>query len=158
MRFLRLLAVMCLMLVATPMGMALDTPELPAVVAETVIAPVVSPVAASPSFLDQIWAYLNSNAGVTALAGVIAWVLGRLYTWKPAWKVLVEKYGPILLTAVKYAEKLIPDTTENKALLRTDAALKKAIELCAALGAVDVNVLKLALDFIHAEAEVKGNI
>jgi hypothetical protein len=154
----RLLPVVCLMLLAfAPMGFSLDTPELPAVVAETV-APIVTPVVSSPSFLEQVWSYINSNAGVTALAGIIAWVLGRVYTWKPAWKLLVEKYGPILLAGVRYAEKAIPDTTENKALLRADAALKKVIELCAALGAVDQSMLKLALDFVQAEAEAKGNI
>ena len=36
--------------------------------------------------LEGIWNALNSPAGITAVAGLLLWLLNRLYAKKPAWK------------------------------------------------------------------------
>ena len=37
-------------------------------------------------FFDMLWAALNTPAGITAMAGVLIWLLNRLYAAQPTWK------------------------------------------------------------------------
>ena len=99
------------------------------------------------------------NAIITALAGVATWAVAKLFTAKPAWK----KYEGLLITAVKAAEKIIPDDAENKSLARADAALRVFNERYAvAYGKFPsdaiVTVARLALPIIHDQIEAEGTL
>jgi hypothetical protein len=99
------------------------------------------------------------NAIITALAGVATWAVAKLFTAKPAWK----KYEGLLITAVKAAEKIIPDDAPNKSLARADAALRVFNERYAvAYGKFPsdaiVTVARLALPIIHDQIEAEGTL
>jgi hypothetical protein len=99
------------------------------------------------------------NAIITALAGVATWAVAKLFTAKPEWK----KYEGLLITAVKAAEKIIPDDAENKSLARADAALRVFNERYAvAYGKFPsdaiVTVARLALPIIHDQIEAEGTL
>ena len=139
----------------TELGLSESTPA-PAPVVPVIDVPAVAP--ASPGIGAAILAFLNSNAGAAAILGIIGWVLTWVFTKKPEWKVLVEKYGPIFMELIKAAEKAIPDTTANAGLARLDWVLKQIILRVPALASVSPDVLKAAITAVHAEAEAKENI
>lgn len=66
--------------------------------------------------------------GILSLAGAVllAWAKKRFLPATPSdeW----TKWEGYIVTGIKFAEKNIPDTVENKALARTDAALKFVID------------------------------
>ena len=68
--------------------------------------------------LGIVWDVMNSPAGITAMAGVFLWLLNRLYAKKPLWK----RFEGSIISAVRFAEKEIPDDTPGKSLARLDAA------------------------------------
>jgi hypothetical protein len=103
--------------------------------------------------IDLFLQALASSAGVTVLAALLAWVLNRVFLAKPEWKVVYDAYRPAFISAVKYAEKLMPDGASRLA-----AALKRVIEIDAALNGVSESVLRQVLTVVHAEAEAAGNI
>ena len=72
--------------------------------------------------LETIWAAVNSPAAIAAAAGLLIWLLNRLYAAKPEWK----KFEGAIITAIELAEHEIPDTAENKGLKRLAAALQFA--------------------------------
>jgi len=77
------------------------------------------------NILNLIWNALNTPAGITVMAGVFLWLLNRIYDKKPAWL----SYEGAIISAIKFAEKEIPDGSPNKGLSRLDAALKYAVKV-----------------------------
>lgn len=150
--FLALCAVVLVAMVC-PAG-DLAAPELADVSATASAAPAVQPA----GVLAQVWAYLNTSAGVTVLLGVITWILGRVFTAKPEWRVVYDTYRPALMQAVKFAEKEIPDDSPNRVLARVDAALHKAIQIDAAINSHSADAITQAIAMVHADAEAAGNI
>lgn len=67
---------------------------------------------------------IDNPAVITAIAGIAAYLIARLYTSRPAW----QKYEGIMISAIKAAEKLIPDDTPNKSAARFDAALTAFVD------------------------------
>ena len=111
------------------------------------------------SILEAVWAALNSPAGITAVAGLILWALNRLYAKKPAWK----KYEGTIIAGVKFAEKRIPDDTENKALLRLDQALRYVLKAYEEATGKRANAktaaeLKEGIQVKHADLESSGAV
>ena len=109
--------------------------------------------------LEMVWTALNSPAGVTAMASVVLYLLNKLYAAQPAW----QKYEGTIITAIKFAEKHIPDGTENQGLLRLDHALKYVLRVYwEATGQPAkshvANELKEAIQVKHAELEASGNL
>jgi len=113
------------------------------------------PEVAGGTILTSLWTFLNSPLGITIVVAVLSWILGKLFTAKPAWKTYVVKYGPLLMQAVKYAEKEIKDDNPNKGLARLDSALKYVLLLKPKL---DKAAVTEALTAVHAEAERDGNL
>ena len=72
------------------------------------------------AILGVVWTVLNSPMGITAVAGVVLYLLNRLYAAKPAW----AEYEGAIISAVRFAEKEIPDDVSNKGMARLDQALK----------------------------------
>ena len=69
--------------------------------------------------LAFIWGLLNTPAGVTLIGSAVAYVAARLFAAKPAW----VKYEGSIITAIKLAEKMIPDDTQNPGLDKLNKAL-----------------------------------
>lgn len=77
------------------------------------------------SILVMVWAFFNSPAGITAMASGALWLLNKVYAKKPVY----EKYVGTLITAIRKAEREIPDNTPNAGLARLDAALKYVLDV-----------------------------
>jgi len=110
-------------------------------------------------FLKTVWAAMNSPIGITVAAGIVAWLLERVFLALPAWKA----YEGTIIGAIKYAEKEIPDDTENKSLARLDAAIKYVLEVYQACGERPpsprlLSDLRETISVKHAELEAAGNL
>jgi hypothetical protein len=77
------------------------------------------------TILETIWNAINAPAGITLLAGGLLWGLNALYAKVPGWK----KYEGTIISAVRFAEKEIPDSTSNKSLKRLDVALNLVLKV-----------------------------
>jgi len=78
-----------------------------------------------PEILAMVWDAMNAPAAIAFVAGVFLWLLNRLYTAKPEW----QKYEGAIITAIKFAEKNIPDDSPNAGLSRLDDALKYVVKV-----------------------------
>ena len=106
-----------------------------------------------------VWDFLNSAPGVAILAGVLLYVLNRVYAKKPLW----EQYEGVIINAVKTAEKAIPDDAPNKSAARLDAALKLVVatyEEYARRKATDSEVLALknGISIVHDKLDAAGTL
>jgi len=144
-----ILIIMCMIPVGVLAQEAVETTE---VVSKSVSE------AEGMSFKEIIWDFLNSSLGVSVVAFILTFILGKIFTAKPKWKQIVLQYGPMLMRAVKTAEKQIPDDTSNAGLSRLDAALKYLLEMEPALIGVQPAALVQALTAVHASAETNGNL
>ena len=77
------------------------------------------------NILQTIWSVLNSPAGIAAIAGLVLWLLNRLYAAKPAW----ARYEGTIIAAVRQAEKAIPDDTDNKSMAKLNNALQYVLRI-----------------------------
>ena len=107
--------------------------------------------------LALVWTLLNSHAGIAALAGVILWVLNKLYAAKPTW----AKYEGAIISAVRFAEKEIPDDTASTGMARLDRALKYVLatfEQVNGRRATDAEAasLKEGIQIVHNDLDVQG--
>ena len=106
--------------------------------------------------LKTIWEMLNSPLGITVVVSIVAWVLNKIYAKKPTWK----KYSGTIISAIKYAEKIISDDTLNPSMRKLDIALKYAIQIIEhaekrSLSDKELNELKDAISLIHNDIESK---
>jgi len=76
-------------------------------------------------YLKLIWEFVNSPAGITLAASLVLYVLNKAYSAKPAWK----KFEGTIISAIRLAEKAIPDTVDNKGIKRFDEALKHVLRV-----------------------------
>ena len=77
------------------------------------------------TILQSVWELLNSPVGIAAIAGMVLWLLNRLYAAKPAW----AKYEGTIIAAVRQAEKAIDDNTPNKSMARLNNALQYVLRI-----------------------------
>ncbi|MCC5829760.1 MAG: hypothetical protein JJU36_09980 [Phycisphaeraceae bacterium] len=116
------------------------------------------------TILSGIWMFLNSAFGFT-LAWVVVIVLmfhflERLSSNGKPW----QKYEGAIITAIKLAEKAIPDDTANAGLRRLDEALRFVLNVYRehnpgkAPSADLVHELKEGIQIKHAELERLGNL
>ena len=107
--------------------------------------------------LGLVWSVLNSPAGIAALAGVILWALNKLYAAKPTW----GKYEGAIISAVRFAEKEIPDDSLSKGMARLDQALKYVLatfEQVNGRRATDAEAasLKEGIQIVHNDLDAQG--
>ena len=107
--------------------------------------------------LAMVWAAVNSPLGIAVVAAVALWALNRLYAARPEW----AKYEGAIISAVKFAEKQIPDDVENKGLARLDAALKYVVGVYEEIegkrpSAATTAALKEGIQITHADLEAAG--
>lgn len=148
----RMLVVACLivgvmMLAAAPAALAQDA------------VPAAGATGSSGEILALVWQFLNSPMGITAAAGLILWVLNRIYSKKPAW----EGFEGTIIAAVKWAEKQVPDDSENKAVRRLDEAMKYVVKVFEEVQQRRPTVaeqaeLKDGIQVAHAQLEESGGI
>lgn len=106
---------------------------------------------------DTILNILNQPVVVTFIVTGFAWLIAKLFTAKPEW----IKYEGFMISAVKFAEKEIPDGTINAGLARADAALKAFIaayerQYKAHPTQKLVDAVKLNMPLIHQMLESEG--
>jgi len=114
--------------------------------------------------LNGIWMFLNSSIGFVLIwVGTLALTfifLNKLSPFYKAW----EKYEGTIITAIKLAEKAIPDDTPNAGLRRLDEALQFVLKAYAEqhngkFPSPDLlNQLKEGIQIKHAELERIGNL
>lgn len=109
--------------------------------------------------LELIWTALNSPFGYMAVAGVLIWLLNRVYGAQPGW----AAYEGTIISAVKFAEKEIPDGTENKGLARLDAALKYVLRVYEEVNgkrasAATSAALKEGIQIVHDRLDAAGTL
>lgn len=109
--------------------------------------------------LKLVWAAMNTPVGVTVMAGVFLWLLNRMYAAKPAW----AAFEGAIISAVKFAEKEVPDGTPNKGLARLDAALKYVLKVYEEANgkrasAKTVAEIKEGIQVMHNELEASGTL
>ena len=111
------------------------------------------------SILETIWTVLNSPVGIAAIAGLLLWLLNRLYAAKPAW----AKYEGTIIAAVRQAEKAVDDQTPNKSMARLDKALQyvlRVYEQVEGKSASDSVKAELAegIQILHNDLEADGQL
>ncbi len=109
--------------------------------------------------LKVVWEVVNSPAGIAFLAGVLLWSLNKLYAKKPAW----AAFEGAIISAVKFAEKQVPDGTESKGLARLDEALKYVVSVYEQArgkqpSAKVVANLKEGIQITHDKLEAAGTL
>ena len=109
--------------------------------------------------METLKTLLNNDAIVTAIIGGFAWLVAKLFNAKPAW----AKYEGLMITAIKAAEKLIPDETSNTGLARADAAMRAFVAQYTSVEgkaptASLVTAVREALPVVHAKLEANGNL
>ncbi len=99
---------------------------------------------------------MNSNAVIAGIAAIAVYFMNKLYTKKPEWK----KYEGSIISAIKAAEKAIPDNSANKSVARLDFALKYVLKVhnMANPSTALVSDLTNAIQVKHAELEAAGNL
>lgn len=111
------------------------------------------------NILETIWAVINSPAGIAAIAGLVLWLLNRLYAAKPAW----AKFEGAIISGIKYAEKQIPDDAANKSLARLDAALCYVLKVYQEANkrhasAKEIAEIKDGIRIVHNELVAEGTL
>jgi len=107
--------------------------------------------------LAGMWALMNSPVGVSLVASVALWLVNKVYAAKPEW----QAYEGALIQAVRWAEKEIPDGSENKYLRRADMALKYALDAYERMNGKRADIrmreqLAQGLEVVHADLETAG--
>lgn len=109
--------------------------------------------------LAAVAAFFASGAGFSIVVFVVGALLSRLWKWKPTWR----QYRGSIISAIKYAEKAIPDDIENKTMKRTDAALKYVLRVFEEVEGrepkpSEVREIDEGIRIEHARLEAAGNI
>lgn len=99
--------------------------------------------------MTTLWTFANSPLGLVIAGAVIAILLARVFTAKPAWQAVFDRHRPAFFDAVRFAEKAIPDGSENVALRRLDEALKWVAKLEPSLANQDKQTLARAITEAH---------
>ena len=112
------------------------------------------------TILTGLWQALNSVPGVVLMAGLLGWLLTRLYSIRPAW----EAYEGTIISAIKHAEKAIPDDVPNKGLARLDEALRYVLKVYAETHRGQqpsdalANDLREGIQITHDRLEARGTL
>lgn len=108
---------------------------------------------------ESILAVLNSPAVITFLAAALLYGLNQLYAAKPTW----AKYEGSIISAIKAAEKAIPDTVENKGARRLDEALKFVLEVYRQTNQTipspaEISEIREGIQITHDKLEARGTL
>jgi hypothetical protein len=109
------------------------------------------------TWYEIVWQICNSPVGLVVIGGVFAWALNAMYAKRPTW----QAWEGTIVTAVKWAEKSIPDGSPNAGLARADQALQfvlKAYEAAKARPASQSEIVSLTqgIALVHSVLEDTG--
>jgi hypothetical protein len=109
--------------------------------------------------LTLLWTAVNSPFGYMTAAAVLLWLLNRLYAAKPGW----AAYEGTIISAVKFAEKEIPDDVPNKGLARLDSALKYVLKVYEEVNGKRATTqtaatLKEGIQIVHDNLQANGTL
>jgi len=101
--------------------------------------------------------FLNSPLGITVIASLVVMALNYIYGKKPLW----SKYEGPIISAIKFAEKKIPDNADNRSLRRLDYALRYVLKVYKEASGKEANKkvtndLKAGIQIVHNELEENG--
>jgi len=74
---------------------------------------------------ELLWAFANSPAGITLIAGIVLWILNRIYAAKPLWKA----YEGTIISAVRMAEQLVPEGTAGSGTEKLHTAVNFVLKV-----------------------------
>ncbi|NLX97606.1 MAG: hypothetical protein GXY83_15670 [Rhodopirellula sp.] len=108
--------------------------------------------------MEALLNILNQPIVIAAFAALVLWALNALYAKKPAWK----KYEGTIIAGIKWAEKQIPDNSDNTSVQRLNAAMQyvcKVIEKYEGdLTPAQKAELEQGVQITHAKLEADGNL
>jgi hypothetical protein len=107
--------------------------------------------------LSVVWNALNSPIGVSLVASAALWVINKLYTAKPAW----QAYEGAIIKAVQWAEREIPDDSENKYIRRANSALQYVLKAYERINGKCADAymtaqLEQGIEVVHTDLEAAG--
>lgn len=108
---------------------------------------------------NLIWQALNSPLGIAIVSAIILWLLGRMVTARPAW----AEWEGTIITAIRMAEKQIPDNVANAGLQRLDVALKYVLSVYQrAKGdqadGKTIESLRQGIQIVHDRMDAEGSL
>ena len=109
--------------------------------------------------METLWNILNQPVVITVIAGLVLWALNKVYAKKPAW----QAFEGTIIAGIKWAEKQIPDDSENKSLSRLNAAMQYVVKVYEEVNGkrptakVEAD-LREGIQIIHAELEGQGSL
>jgi len=101
--------------------------------------------------LNGAWAFVNSPIGLTIVGGIVLYLLNRFVRPNAKW----AKYEGTIIAAVKYAEKAIPDGSDNASQRKLDEALKYVLAVYAK---ADPAAITEGIQIVHEKMEADGVI
>jgi sugar (pentulose or hexulose) kinase len=109
--------------------------------------------------LGFVWTALNSPVGITTVVSAAVWALNKIYAAKPEW----QKYEGAIIKAVQWAEREIPDNSENKHVQRANTALQYVLKAYERINGKRADArtqeqLAQGIEIVHTDLEVAGAI
>ena|SRR5690554_1146674 len=107
--------------------------------------------------METLWNILNQPVVITVIAGLVLWALNKVYAKKPAW----QAFEGTIIAGIKWAEKQIPDDSENKSLSRLNAAMQYVVKVYEEVNghrppaAIEAD-LREGVQILHAKLEANG--
>ncbi|AQT67951.1 hypothetical protein STSP2_01103 [Anaerohalosphaera lusitana] len=111
--------------------------------------------------MEMIWRFCNSSFGFAAVwaatVGFFLWLGSRYNPFELKWK----KYEGSIITAIRLAEKQIPDDTDNAGMRKLDWALRFVLQAYAKANGsqpsqTTIEQLKEGIQIKHNELAVAG--
>lgn len=111
------------------------------------------------NYVELAWNFLNTPVGYMVSGFIILFVLNKVFDSRPGW----AKYEGFMITAIKAAEKFIPNDTENKSLQKADKAIEYFIKSYEkAKGKAPskklLDQVKMGLPIVHHKIEDKPKV
>lgn len=107
---------------------------------------------------NLVWAFLNSPLGYTAIIAVVGLIAEKIYLKKPLW----QQYEGVFISAVKMAEKAVPDDSENTAVDRLNQALRYVVKVLEKRGKKvkkkEIAEIESGIGLIHEELVLKQTL
>jgi hypothetical protein len=110
-------------------------------------------------FLSLLWKFVQSGPGLMISGTIILFIFNKIFSLKPAW----AKYEGWIISAIKLAEKSIPNNASNKHLKKFDKALAFFIKSYMEAkgkepGKKLLDEVEQGISILHSQMETNGNL
>ena len=108
---------------------------------------------------SDLWGHLNDPVVIAAIASLVLYALGKLYVARPSW----ARFEGTIISAIKFAEREIPDDTPNAGLAKLDSALRYVISVYERTTGKQATAkataeLKEGIQVVHDDLEMRGTL